>query len=168
MAEALTPHPDTPCPSVRRLTATAARTPRGLALSYRLEGDLDALAIPAAAPAARTYALWEHTCFEAFVSAGDGYVELNVSPSGEWAAYRLDGYREGMRALDMPPPRISVVRSDGVLELTAEVDLTLDDRAQVALAAVVEMASGAHAYWALRHPPGQPDFHHATGRILMV
>ena len=168
MAEALLPHPDTPCPAVRRLEASAARTARGLLLRYRLEGDVGALAIPATAPSARTDGLWAHTCFEAFVSAGDGYVELNVSPSGQWAAYRFDGYREGMRPLEMAPPRISVVRDGDALEVTAEVELTLDDRAQIALTAVVEMASGAHAYWALRHRPGRPDFHDAVGRVLKV
>jgi hypothetical protein len=28
--------------------------------------------------------------------------------------------------------------------------------------AVVEETSGRKSYWALAHPPGQPDFHHAT------
>jgi hypothetical protein len=31
----------------------------------------------------------------------DGYVEYNLSPSGAWAAYRFDGYREGMRGLEI-------------------------------------------------------------------
>jgi hypothetical protein len=31
----------------------------------------------------------------------------------------------------------------------------------VALSAVVEERDGTLSYWARRHPPGRPDFHHA-------
>ena len=32
---------------------------------------------------------------------GEGYYEFNFSPSGEWAAYRFSGYREGMADLPL-------------------------------------------------------------------
>jgi hypothetical protein len=28
---------------------------------------------------------------------------------------------------------------------------------------VIEAADGGKSYWALAHPPGRPDFHHAAG-----
>ncbi len=31
---------------------------------------------------------------------------------------------------------------------------------KLALSAVIEETDGTKSYWALRHPPGAPDFHH--------
>ena len=31
---------------------------------------------------------------------------------------------------------------------------------QIGLSAVLEEKDGTKSYWALRHPPGKPDFHH--------
>jgi hypothetical protein len=31
---------------------------------------------------------------------------------------------------------------------------------------VIEEAGGGISYWALAHPPGRPDFHHADGFAL--
>jgi hypothetical protein len=66
------------------------RAPNGiLALTFVLQGDLASLRIPAQRPCRRVDELWRHSCFEAFLMAGDGpgYREYNFSPSGEWAAY---------------------------------------------------------------------------------
>ena len=52
---------------------------------------------------------------------------------------------------------------------TRAVKVALQERKQrLALAAVVEETSGALSYWALRHPPGAPDFHHADGFVLAL
>ena len=70
--------------------------------------------------------LWQHTCFEAFVGLGDGpaYLELNFSASGDWAAYRFDDYRQGMRPMqNASPPRIAVRRGPSQLELRVELPL---------------------------------------------
>jgi hypothetical protein len=32
---------------------------------------------------------------------------------------------------------------------------------RLGLSAVIEETSGRKSYWALAHPPGKPDFHHA-------
>ena len=37
---------------------------------------------------------------------------------------------------------------------------------RVALAAVVEDATGDLSYWSLRHAAGKPDFHHSDGFVL--
>ena len=37
---------------------------------------------------------------------------------------------------------------------------------KLALTAVVEDGSGRLSYWALRHAPGKPDFHHPDGFVL--
>jgi hypothetical protein len=168
MRQALEPHPETPCPSVERLEALAERDGASLRLSYRLAGNLEALAIPAQAPAARADGLWAHTCFEAFVAAGDGsYLEFNLAPSGQWAAYRFEDYRVGMAPLEgVEAPRIEVARAGGALELRAVVHLPWDRPLRVGLTAVIEAAGGQLSYWALRHPAAVPDFHDAEGFVL--
>ena len=37
---------------------------------------------------------------------------------------------------------------------------------RLALTAVIEETGGAKSYWALKHAPGKPDFHHADGFVL--
>ena len=39
-------------------------------------------------------------------------------------------------------------------------------RLRIAAAAVLEDETGTLSYWALRHAPGKPDFHHADGFLL--
>lgn len=160
MRLALQPHPDFPCAAVKRLEAEVARTADGLSLRYRLEGALDALAIPAPGDPARADELWRHTCFEAFVAgAGEGYCEFNLAPSREWAAYRFDRYREGMAPLEVPAPAVEVRRRGGVFELAAELAFQPPQPARLNLTAVIEAADGQVSYWALAHPAGRPDFH---------
>jgi hypothetical protein len=109
--------------------------------------------------------LWEKTCFELFVqpARAETYVELNFSPSTQWAAYQFERYREGMR--DFPlviEPHIQ--RGDVEAGYVIEVDLDLSQfpnlALQIGLSAVIEEIDGTKSYWALAHPPGKPDFHH--------
>jgi hypothetical protein len=154
-----------------------ARTPDALALTYMLEGDLDAIRIPAPAAPAIVHGLWEHTCCEAFVAA-DGaaaYHEMNLAPSGAWAAFAFDAYRDGGPLSDPAlAPRIAVRREPGRLLLAARVPLArlwpgyAAARLCVALTAVVEAADGGRSFWALRHPGAAPDFHHRDGFALVL
>ena len=41
-----------------------------------------------------------------------------------------------------------------------------DAELRLALSAVIEEQNGQRSYWALRHPPGPPDFHHPDGFAL--
>ena len=65
-------------------------------LDYRVTGPVDTLSIPAPCIPTSTDNLWQHTCCEAFVAARgeDAYHEFNFSPSGQWASYRFDRYRQ--------------------------------------------------------------------------
>ena len=150
------------------LTRAGAR----LELRYRLEGDMGRLRLPAPATAiGRADGLWRATCFEAFVRRADGrdYLEFNLSPSGQWAAYRFDDYRDGMADLDMPAPAIGCEGGQDRVALEAVLDLPAawaDAPLDVALCAVIEDAAGALAYWALTHPVETPDFHHPGGFAL--
>lgn len=148
--------------------ARVERVGDALQLTYALTGAVRAAG---AAASKRTDGLWRTTCFEAFVAAGPAvYFEINLSPSSQWAAYRFDGYRQGMTPAPIHAPPIEVERGD-TLTLTAA--LALGDLPelvgrpwQVGISAVVEDEAGAVSYWALRHGPGKPDFHHPDSFVL--
>jgi hypothetical protein len=173
----LTPHsssaPAYAAPAVAARVAVADADV--LRFEYRLSGDLTQLALPRRVPSQRAERLWEHTCFEAFVAAGAGlgYVELNFSPSTEWAAYAFDGYREGMRPLVLTtPPTIAVIEAANELTVTASVERGVLAAApwpwRVGLTAVVEDRAGERDYFALLHPRNKPDFHAAAGFAVLL
>lgn len=164
---ALRLHPDSVCPALAAISAEILRPRAGsLVLRYQLAGDITALALLPPGTPQRADKLWEHTCFEAFLGAPDGaYREFNFAPSTEWAAYDFTGYRNGMNPAQQTPPRIETRGSVATYELQAHLDiagLSLQPRRRLALSAVIEDRSGAKSYWALAHPPGKPDFHHAN------
>ncbi len=112
---------------------------------------------------ARTDGLWKHTCFELFVKRlrTEAYCEFNFSPSTAWAAYRFDKYREAMADLETAAHGITLGLGPYCIELTTKISLPdpIADH-QIALSAVIEENDGTKSYWALKHPPGPPDFHH--------
>lgn len=176
----LVPHPATPVPAVRSLDTSIEFRPGHIVFRYCLRGDMIRLRVPAQRDSARIDNLWEHTCFEAFVGRdGDtAYREFNFSPSGQWAAYDFNDYRQRMPGeVAMPAPEISVCQTDGRLELDAVVALSALPATpagcvwRVGLTAVVEAADtidGGHSYWALRHPAVRPDFHDRAGLVLAL
>lgn len=143
------------------------RDGRVLNLLYVLDGELDDLDLDSPGPSTRADELWRRTCFEAFVrpEGGEAYHEFNFAPSTQWAAYRFDGYRAGMRAAEATPA-VRVFREDGRFRLEARVALPHDGDWRVALTAVIEDAAGGLSYWSLAHPSAKPDFHHAGGFAL--
>ena len=166
MRQSLRLHPDSLCAAATRVEADIARPrPGGLILSYIVSGRIGDLRMPPIVAAARTDELWRHTCFEAFVrgSAGPAYYEFNFSPSTQWAAYRFDSYRSGMRiATEIAAPRIEVRSSAETYTLQAALEFDgLSSPLHLGLSAVFEETNGRKSYWALAHPPGKPDFHHA-------
>jgi hypothetical protein len=174
---ALVPHSSTPVWGLCGVFASVAVRANGaLALAFSVEGDIGRLRVPVPVGPRRTDGLWRHTCFEAFVMAGmgPGYSELNFSPSGEWAAYAFRRYRDG-GPLDVAVEPAIVVRHDpDRLQVDAVVPAGAipprrDGAAlRLGLAAVLENVDGSLSYWALRHPAGRPDFHHADGFVLEV
>lgn len=166
MRPALKPHPDTPCPAVRRLEVVHHRpAAHALTVQFAVLGDIGALRIPPSGMNERTDGLWKHTCFEAFVwcGRGDAYSEFNLSPSGQWAAYAFDDYREGMRPLDVTAPRIVTSTIEERFEIEATLSIDDDRNWQIKPTAVIETNDGRLSYWAFEHPTGKPDFHHRSG-----
>ncbi len=164
----LQPHPDTPCARIEAIRVTLTLAGQRLRLVYTLRGDTAGLRLPPPGPAWRSDGLWRHTCMEAFIQTGpSAYVEYNFAPSGAWAAYAFDAYRQGMRPLDTPPPRIDLRVVPDRIELRAEIDLPPTGQdPRIALTAVIEDQAGELRYWAIRHPPGRPDFHDPHGFAL--
>ena len=79
-------HPATPSPLALQLSVTLKGMPAGLELHYRLSGDVEGVLMPPAAAAGLagpTDGLWQHSCFEAFVSPvlAAHYREFNFAPS---------------------------------------------------------------------------------------
>ena len=174
MTVPLTSHPDSRQTAVKALSADVRRTASGLALRYELTGDTAALVIPELSNPSRADELWKHTCFEVFVRKADGrgYLEFNLSPTGEWAAYGFDGYRAGMADIvSVKSVPIGTRLSDQAFALKAEIDLSgvkelPEGDWTVAVTSVVEAMDGSKSYWALAHPEGKPDFHAADGFVL--
>ena len=131
-----------------------------LSLGYSMRGDLADLIVPPQHPSVRADDLWKHTCFEAFLSAGQGYYEFNFSPSTQWAAYRFDRHRMGMRDAETDAPSIRWDRDGDTATLTATIRLPSDVTGPLGLSVIVEDICGNRSFWALAHPPGEPDFHH--------
>ena len=171
MRQLLKLHPDSRCFAAAHIEVGVAR-PRAdsLVLSYIVTGKMSDVRMPPVMAAARSDELWRHTCFEAFVRASSGaeYYEFNFAPSTQWAAYRFSSYRSGMCvAGEISAPPIEVRSSPDCYTLQASLDLDRlsalprKDLWRLGLSALIEDTSGRKSYWALAHPPGKPDFHHA-------
>jgi hypothetical protein len=151
-----------------------------LQLKYRLAWTADdsaaAVLLPdsMAAPQRRDQ-LWAHTCLELFIAipGEKRYWEVNMAPNGDWAVYRLDDYRQGLR----PEPQLAALpfqvhRQLGLLELRLHWNLPAELAAAAELelgaSAVIEHLDGEISYWALNHPAPQADFHHRQSFALRV
>lgn len=166
---ALVPYPSLPHPRLA-VAGEAMLAGDRLRVVFTVTGaDLPALALPQADGAPRRRdGLWRTTCFELFARGPEtAYAEINVAPSGDWAAYAFDGYRAGMRDLpEVTGIAIARVATPGRFVLEA----TLDPAPlagplgpppwRIGLSAVIEAPRGQVSYWALAHCPEKPDFHH--------
>jgi hypothetical protein len=171
-------HPSTRAAAVRSIQVLVRRSTRAeLKLTFRLDGDVSRIRIPAPVMPRIGTELWRHTCFEAFIAVEgqSAYHEFNFAPSCEWTVYALSDYRKGSPLADETMRPDIVVRStQSRLELDAEVPL---DRLsaippgaplRLGLNAVIETIDGKLSYWALRHPAGKPDFHDADSFALLL
>jgi hypothetical protein len=171
MRQLLRLHPDSRCFAAAQIeVAVACPRADSLVLSYIVTGKISDVRMPPVMAAARSDELWRHTCFEAFVRASSGteYYEFNFAPSTQWAAYRFISYRSGRCvAAEISAPPIEVRSGPDCYTLQASLELNRlsglprKDLWRLGLSALLEDTSGRKSYWALAHPPGKPDFHHA-------
>ena len=170
-------HPDSRGAPLSEIDVDVARRVSVLTLTYTVRGDIGRVRVPETCVSARADGLWQRTCFEAFVRGlqSASYWEFNLSPSLLWAAYRFDKYRQGMAAESaVADPSIKVQWNDSELRLSATLDrsgisaLAACEHWRAGLSAIIEDKSGDKSYWALAHPPGKPDFHHAESFALCL
>lgn len=140
-------------------------------------GDVARMNVPRPARPRIGWKLWRRTCCEVFVRAdgAEPYHELNFSPSSEWTAYAFSRYREGSALTDERlDPQIAIESRPERLDLYALVDLARlspayrQARLRVGLAVIIGEENGGISYWALRHAPGKPDFHHPDAFALAL
>jgi hypothetical protein len=164
----LVSHGDFPSNAIRTIAVEASRGDDGrLDLEFVAAGAVDRVRWPDWKAVEQADRLWEHSCFELFVRAPDAtdYAELNFSTSGQWAAYRFDGYRSGMRPVDDVLVGGGRTFGDGEVRIRRTINLPDWSGAgewHVGLSAVIETLDGDKSYWALAHPAGPPDFHDAV------
>jgi len=171
MGLALVLHPDSRCTAAMHIEVEVSRPHSGnLLLHYCMTGKMSDLRMPPVIAPTRGDQLWRHTCFEAFVRAppSAAYCEFNFAPSTQWAAYRFNGYRNGMSVeSEISAPRVEVQSNGACYQLQASLELDRlphlpsDAVWRLGLSAVIEETSGRKSYWALAHPPGKPDFHYS-------
>jgi hypothetical protein len=166
MQRSLIRHHSTPCDAISRIDVEAERSADGsLSLRYTAHGSIAGLLVPVKAKAERTDLLWQHTCFEAFVKPlpGTAYTELNASPSRRWALYSFTSFREGMaeapEVIQISPIDVKIA-PDALVLTTSVRGLERTAGWRVALSAIIEEKKGQKSFWALKHPPEKPDFHH--------
>ena len=155
-------HPSHPAKAVQGISIEIEPAPHGWTIWYEVEAETSNILIPAERPSRRMDGLWETTCFEAFfIRPGDNcYLEFNISTSSDWAAYVFDGYRAGRQDFEIAHPPI-VSRIEQAFALDVHVTLPIAPGPwRAALNAIIEEADGTKSWWALAHPPGDPDFHH--------
>lgn len=163
-------HQSCPLGPIRSVTAQIIATSSGCEAEFRLDGRIGAIALPAPGPSIRTDNLWQTTCFEIFWQplGGTSYREFNLSPSGRWAAYDFDSFREGMRDAPVDAIALACSHGEGELVLKATIAADLPAPTQVALNAIVDHGDANLQFWALAFPPGRPEFHSEACRQLIL
>lgn len=164
----LSPHPQNGAQSIDGLSAACTIGPEGhLWLRYFVECDPEILRLAGGyEQVIRGDKLWENTVFEVFLQRHGAaeYIEYNFSSGGEWAAYHFDGYRSGMRDLDLaqaPDFYSETSRSHFVLEVKAQLPAAYcESPLNIAITAILYENNGKLSYWSLAHGDGPPDFHH--------
>ena len=164
--------PFTPVPDLAiSINVTLKAVSDGFLLEHCLVGtDVDALQLdaPATEPCRRDE-LSKNTCFEVFFGVRDSsqYYEFNGSPSGDWALYQFEDYRQGRMSpalMQLPALRVRE-RQPGTLRVVWHIPFFAADDliaklADVSITAVLRhQKTDAVTYWALQHTGQKPDFH---------
>jgi hypothetical protein len=164
---ALQPFPATSNLPQVEINGRVNRKDQMLSIEYQLFGDMNGISIapPASSPSRQSH-LWEATCFEFFIGIpGDAnYWEFNLSPSGDWAVFALDDYRQGLRdELSFSSLPFKVDRYPNYITLSLEFDLSelilAEQDLEMSVTTVVKSSQDELSYWAIAHSGKEADFH---------
>ena len=166
---ALIPHPETP-PSgapfklwVNVDHAASFGLNSTTNMVFGVGAPIGGFVIPESEQPGRADELWQTTCFEAFIRGSDeaAYSEWNFAPSGDWAGYAFDDYRDGRKDLAVgAAPYVRIEDNFTWWAVAATISIPVQPDLLLGLSAVIEQVDGTKSFWALAHPPGKPDFHH--------
>ncbi|HKY55592.1 MAG TPA: DOMON-like domain-containing protein [Anaerolineales bacterium] len=146
-----------------------------LSVHYSVTGKIGQIFFPSPiAHPARKNDLWRTTCFEFFLAVKDSsqYWEFNLSPSGDWNVYVMDGYRQVNMREETRTQRLQfkVQKDVDCFLLEADIDLNpifpKDISIEAGIASVIQADHGRESYWALIHPHPIADFHLRHSFIL--
>jgi hypothetical protein len=177
----LQPFPGSAAPDIS-ITGVVTRDRQQLNLVYMISGALDRIQLPALNPnPTRAWELWETTCFEAFfgVSDASNYWELNLAPNGNWNAFALTNYREGIaNETGITAVEITTNRQPNGLRPTAGQRFTLSATIplsaimparkplELSVTTVIQTQDQAMSYWAIAHCGDEADFHRRDSFVL--
>lgn len=152
------------------------RSGSALSLAYFLWGEsLPAIPSPLKNPQF-TDELWKDTCFEAFLQIPKerSYLEMNFAPSGHYAFYVFEKYRQGMRSeRSLPKPEIQITWKSPEW-MTIEVKTEIPEpwasapMLKIAVTAVLNHPSSGISHWSVKHRIDKPDFHDPVGFVLSL
>lgn len=156
------------------LAAGIERSATGLHVQYRLADAKEAVCWPsAAANPGFTDGLWQHTCFELFLSEPGlrSYREFNFSPSGHWAAYAFSDYRQREPWQVPEVPRLQLARDASHATLDVFLPAALlpgKGPLEAGITAVIAFNDASLDYLALHHAGERPDFHLRESFVLTL
>jgi hypothetical protein len=137
--------------------------------------------------------LWRSSCLELFISAPglSQYLEMNLSPRGDWNLYGFEKTRMGMHPVaNALPPLVDLSRANSFCmswrgEVTVESpssglasgqagQQSIFDQVMttgslvIGATAVLQYKGGEIEYWALSHCGDKPDFHLRDSFIVQL
>jgi hypothetical protein len=137
-----------------------------LLLEYGIFGPLPELSIPEETLFGRFMpGLWRRTCFECFLRQENeaGYTEWNFSLDCNWWSCRFDAYRKPAQEqpADVQPKDFQILFRENMVSLAAAIACPASRGLRIGPALILEHTDGRRSHWAIEHPGGAPDFHHA-------
>ncbi len=171
----LQPFPGSTAPDIQ-ITGVVTRDRRQLNIIYIVSGAIDHIQLPALNPhPIRQWELWETTCFECFFGGPDelNYWEVNLAPNGNWNAFALTNYREGIANED--GIALIVIAPDRTADrFTLSATISLDaivpahEDLELSVTAVIQTLDQGLSYWAIAHRGDVADFHRRDSFALKL
>jgi hypothetical protein len=171
----LQPFPGSIAPDIS-ITGVITRDRQQLNIVYIVSGSIDAIPLPSLNPLpTRQWELWETTCLECFIGLPEAqnYWEFNLAPNGNWNAFALTDYREGIaEAAEITSIVITTDRTVDRFTLSTTIPLSAivpkGKPLEMSVTAVIQTQEQAVSYWAIAHCGNAADFHRRDSFQLAI